>query len=61
MLHIDNLVLVHIINQKTSKNKWVMVYLRFLVMKTLQFNIQIKAQHINGIKNDVANAISRFQ
>ena len=38
-----------------------MVLLRFLVLKTLQFNIQIKAQHIMGVKNNVADAISRFQ
>lgn len=61
LLHVDNLALVHIINNKTSQNKRVMILLRALVLKTLQKSIQIKYQHIPGVKNNKADAISRFQ
>lgn len=38
-----------------------MVLLFILVLKTLQINIQIKAQQIEGMKNNVAGAIYRFE
>ncbi|XP_062597918.1 uncharacterized protein LOC134259342 [Saccostrea cucullata] len=61
LLHIDNLSLVYIINNKSSKNKRIMILVRMLVLQTLKFNVQIKAQHIPGVKNEIADAISRFQ
>jgi hypothetical protein len=61
ILHIDNLALVHIINCKSSKNKRIMVLIRLLVLQSLKSNIQIRAQHLPGSKNNIADAISRFQ
>jgi hypothetical protein len=61
LLHIDNLALVHVINKKTSKSKNVMVLLRSLVLHTLHFNIQVRATHVPGKCNLIADAISRFQ
>ncbi|XP_061173384.1 uncharacterized protein LOC133182551 [Saccostrea echinata] len=61
LLHIDNSALVYIINRKSSEIKRVMTFVRMLVLHTLKFNIQIKAQHIPGVKNEIADAISRFQ
>ena len=56
LLHADNLALVEILNQKTSKNKLVMVLMRELVLLSLKFNIQFKAVHVN-----LADVISRLQ
>ena len=61
LLHIDNLALVHIINQKTSKNPRVMALLRSLVLIALQYNIQLRSTHVPGSKNEISDAISRFQ
>lgn len=61
LLHIDNLSLVHIINQKSSKNNRVMVLIRALILYTLCYNIQVRAIHVAGKNNDIADAISRFQ
>lgn len=61
LLHIDNLSLVHIINRKSSTTNRIMTLVRMLVLQTLRFNIQIRAQHIQGVKNEIADAISRFQ
>ena len=57
----DNKDLVEIINKKTSKNKSVMYLIRHLVLLTLELNIMVKCTHIDGIKNEIADAISRFQ
>lgn len=38
-----------------------MKLVRLLVLHTLKYNIQISAQHIPGIKNQIPDAISRFQ
>lgn len=59
MFNIDNLSVVHIINKKSSKSPRVMAVLRRLVLATLQFNILIKAQHIPGKVNKIADALSR--
>ena len=61
LLHVDNLALVEILNQKTSKNKRVMVLMRELVLLSLKFNIQFKAVHVKGCMNQLADAISRLQ
>lgn len=61
ILHVDNLALVEILNQKTSKNKRVMTFMRELVLLSLKFNIQIKAVHISGYRNEIADSISRLQ
>lgn len=58
LLHIDNLSLVYIVNHKSSKNNRIMKLVRLLVLHTLKYNIQIRAQHIPGIKNQIAGAIS---
>lgn len=60
LLHIDNLSLVYIVNHKSSNNNRIMKLVRLLVLQTLKYNIQIRAQHITGIKNQIEDAISRF-
>jgi hypothetical protein len=43
----------------TSKSVRVMSLVRHLVLSTLQYNIMIKALHISGISNKIADSLSR--
>ena len=38
-----------------------MALFRILVLQSLRFNTQIRPQHNQGVKNEIADAISRFQ
>jgi hypothetical protein len=60
MFHCDNAAVVEIINKQTSKCPRVMDLVRPLVLKCMKLNTIIKAKHIPGVKNIVADAISRF-
>ena len=57
----DNQALVFIINKRTSKDKQIMKLIRHLVFLTMYNNIQFKALHILGCKNEIADALSRLQ
>ena len=59
--YIDNQALVSILNKRTSKDKQIMKLVRCLVLLTMSNNLQFKALHIEGAKNEIADAISRFQ
>lgn len=59
--HCDNQAVVHVINTMTSKSTLVLALLRVLTLQCLRFNCLIKASHIPGAKNDICDALSRFQ
>ena len=61
VINTDNEALVHILNKQTSPDKLIMVLVRRLVLKLLQFNINFRARHIAGVKNVLADALSRLQ
>ena len=61
VLRIGNQVLVVIVNKKTSKSKHVMKLVRALVLALMRFNIRVRALHIEGKLNDIADSLSRFQ
>jgi hypothetical protein len=61
ILRSDNLSVVDIINKKSSRNSRVMYLIRHLMLALLLNNVQIKARHISGKKNQISDAISRFQ
>lgn len=61
LFHTDNLALVSIINKRTSKEKVIMKLIRPFVLLTMLHNVQFKAIHIEGIKNEIADSLSRFQ
>lgn len=61
LFHIDNMALVSIVNKRSSKDKFIMTLIRPFVLPTMVNNIQFKAVHIEGARNEVADAISRFQ
>ena len=61
MFHTDNQALVTIVNKKSSKSKRVMQLIRPLVLHTMWWGMQVKACHISGRSNCIADAISRQQ
>ena len=61
ILHCDNESVVNIINSKRSRISRVMDLLRHLTLLTLQHNLYIRAQHIPGKHNEIADSLSRFQ
>lgn len=61
LFHIDNMAVVHILNNPTSKSKRVMHLVRKIVLITLKYNITVKAQYIPTKLNKIADCISRSQ
>lgn len=57
----DNKAVVDIVNKQSCKSSQVMKLVRAMVLSCLSNNVLFKAQHIPGLKNDIADAISRFQ
>ncbi|XP_069120279.1 uncharacterized protein [Argopecten irradians] len=60
-LFTDNMSLVSVLNSQSSRDPVIMTMVRALVLKCLHHNILIKAQHIEGRKNILADALSRLQ
>jgi hypothetical protein len=58
LFHIDNQAVVSIINKKSSRSPRVMSLIRKLVFACLKFNILIKAEHIPGNLNSLADSLS---
>ena len=54
------MAVVEIINQQTSKCPRVMDLVRPLVLRCMELNTEIKAKHIRGVDNSIADAISRY-
>jgi hypothetical protein len=61
ILHCDNEAVVNIINSKRSRISRVMDLLRHLTLLTLKHNLYIRAQHIPGKRNEIADSLSRLQ
>lgn len=61
LFRVDNLAVVHIVNSMTSKSDRVMSILRAFTLQCLHLNIAVKAQHLSGSLNQVADSLSRFQ
>ncbi|KAK3745292.1 hypothetical protein QZH41_013949 [Actinostola sp. cb2023] len=56
----DNEAVVFILLSRTSRVPGIMRLVRSLLMAAAQFNFTFSAQHIPGIQNKVADALSRF-
>ncbi|KAK6175768.1 hypothetical protein SNE40_014161 [Patella caerulea] len=61
LLLTDNEAIVFVINKSSSKCPLLMSLLRRLVAIAIKFNILIRAKHISGKSNLVADCLSRFQ
>ena len=57
----DNQSVVAIINSGHSKAPRVMDLVRFLVLISMKHNFMVKARHVPGAHNEIADALSRFQ
>ena len=57
----DNKAVVAIINKQTSKCPLIMKLVRYFVLVCLRDNVAIKAKHIPGVQNNIADALSRSQ
>ena len=53
--------LVHVINKQTCKDRVLMAFVRKLVSICLHHNMLFKAKHIQGVRNRLADALSRLQ
>ena len=57
----DNESVVAIINSGHSKAPRVMDLVRFLVLISMKHNFLVRARHVPGVNNGIADALSRFQ
>ena len=55
----DNEAVFHILNSQSSKDKTVMKLVRTLVVLCMQDNILLRAKHVAGVDNVLADLISR--
>jgi hypothetical protein len=56
----DNSSVVHILNVRTSRDHHIMGLVCSLISVAARFNFTFQAQHIPGLDNPVADALSRF-
>ena len=57
----DNESVVHVINKQTSRDPYLLSLIRKMVLICLRNNILFKAKHIPGVKNGLADSLSRLQ
>ena len=57
----DNEAVVHVINNQTSKDKDLMSLIRQLTVALMNNNLILRAKHVPGKLNIIADALSRFQ
>ena len=60
MFRSDNDNVVHILNARTSKVPCLMHLLRSLLLAAARHSFSFSAQHIPGVTNSIADALSRF-
>jgi hypothetical protein len=61
VFYCDNLRIVHAINHSSAKCPKMMDIIRFIVLKSLQYNLIIKMEHLAGINNTYCDQLSRGQ
>ena len=57
----DNESVVAIINSGHSKAPLIMELVRKLVLLSMEHNFLVRARHVPGVSNEIADALSRFQ
>ena len=61
LLRSDNMAVVCVINNNTTKDKTIMILVRKLVLLCLKYNILVKSKHIPGKQNVISDLLSRSQ
>ena len=57
----DNEAVVHVLNSRTSKVPCLMRLLRSLLLAAARYSFSFSAQHVPGVNNQIADALSRFR
>ena len=57
----DNKAVCFIIRDLSSKNEYIIHYLRKLIVLLMLHNIDLRAEHVPGVNNVLCDRISRFQ
>ena len=57
----DNDAVVHVLNSRTSKVPCLMRLLRSLLLAAARYSFSFSAQHVPGVNNQIADALSRFR
>ena len=60
-LRSDNKAAVAMVNKQTSKYKYCMALIMFIVMHCMHLNIDLKCMYIMGYHNKITDSISRLQ
>ena len=60
MVYCDNLVSVEVINTGRCRNPFMLKCLRELLFCAAQFEFEIRASHIKGVDNRIADRLSRW-
>ena len=60
LFHSDNDAVVHMLNSRTSKIPCLMRLLRHLLLSAAHHSFSFSAQHVPGVNNQLADALSRF-
>lgn len=61
LFYSDNLAAVHVLQKGRSKSPAIMTLMRRLVIMAAQNSFDFCAKHIPGCKNEISDALSRFQ
>ena len=61
LIRSDNTAVVSIINKQTSKCNKIMRLVRYFVLLCLEENVSFRAKYIPGVRNNIADALSRLQ
>jgi hypothetical protein len=57
----DNMTTVQIIQKGRSKAKNIMILMRKLTLLSMQYSFVVYSQHVPGVRNEISDALSRFQ
>ena len=61
LLHCDNASVVHIMAKASTHSKTMMALVRTFTLLSIQHNIHVYIQHIAGVNNEIADALSCFE
>ena len=61
IIHCDNQTVVNVWEKGTCKSPEIMALVRMLYFCAAHHNFNVCVQHIPGVRNDIADALSRFQ
>ena len=61
LLHCNNALVVHIMAKASTHSKSMMAPVCTFTLLSMQHNVHVHIQHIVGVNNDVADALSHFE